>query len=204
MTMKLNSILSYAIILFLSFFVFQPKSIHANEGQFELQSSLNNDSQCLAYSVEVQTNKYSLLITCRGLVYPPLPPNTNSYILWADGADTKNPTKLTNLLFGKGSAKKDGKFNRLFVTLERGDPKQPTGPTIMSSTIQEFTFSKPIVSQSDPNVQITGPSTSPIATPTPIVTKQPFWQTGLGKLIIIITGGFIIFVFILMVYGKRK
>jgi len=202
--MKLNSILTYTTVLTLTFLALRIQPILANEGEFKLQSSLNNDSQCLAYSVEVQTNKYSLLITCRGLVYPPLPPNTDSYILWADGADTKNPVKLTNLLFGKGSAKKDGKFNRLFVTLERGNPKQPTGPTIMSSTIQEFTFNRPVVSQPDPNVQIANPTAAAIATPTPIATKQPFWQTGLGKLIIIITGGFIIFVFILMVYGKRK
>ncbi len=201
--MKTKLILACAFFAFVWHFHLTG-NIFANEGQFFLQSSLDNDSQCLAYSVEVETNKYNILITCRGLIYPPLPPDSDSYILWADGADTRNSVKLTNLRFGKGAAQKTDKFNRLFVTLERGNPRQPTGPTIMSASLRSYDFdripqieqpSSPDESAADPNVR---------ATPSPTQTRQPFWQTGLGRIIIIITAGFLIFIFILMVYGKRK
>lgn len=203
--MKIKLILS-CLITVVALIALRPHQALANEGSFFLQSTLNNDSQCLAYSVEVKSDEYHLLITCRGLVYPPLPPDSDSYILWADGGAVRTPVKLTNLLFGKGSATIKSKFDRIFVTLEGGNPKQPTGPTIMSATLKPYEFTQ-LSSNNRPtpasNVSISN-TTQPQITPTPQTIKQPFWQTGLGKLIIIITGGFLIFLFILMVYGKRK
>lgn len=177
-----------------------PNKVNANEGQFFLKSSLDNRAECLATSVEVELNTYTILITCRGVVYPPLPPALDSYILWAEGEEKNNPIFLVDIKFGKGQATVKGRFDRLFVTLERGIPKQPTGPTIMSAPIRPFDFDR-IVREINSNEEYITP-TPPI--PTPKLVSQPFWDSNFGKLIIVITTGFLIFIFIIIVYGKRK
>ena len=183
--------------------------VQANAGEYVLRSEPGRNAQCLAYSVKIETDYY-IIVTCRNLVYPPTSDQQyNSYILWAEGEDLKKPVKLVDLLRGTGFAKIKKPFDRLFVTLEPNNKvRAPSGPTIMQGSRQAFAFDLTPTPTPTPEVkkQANGNNRPTVTTPDQPEpgSKVSFWQSTFGKLLIIITAGFVIFIVILIIYTRRQ
>lgn len=200
------------LVIGIAITMFSTQVTHANEGRFLLLAQNGRDYRCLAFSVETKLSEYEILVSCRGLIYPPQPPELDSYILWADGGNQENPVKLADLSFGKASAKLKNRFTRLFVTLEKGSPKTPTGPIAMQGTIQTFNFEttqginlEPVPTNTPTQtISPTDETTTPEATTEAETNRSSFWQTTFGKIILVVTAGFIIFIVIVIVYSRRN
>lgn len=211
---KRHALLICSFVLALVGFLTMTDSAHANEGRFVLRNIVGGQSRCLAFSIDAEKD-YQVIITCRGLVYPPNPPAIDRYIVWASDGDLKQPQKLGDLLRGNARATIKSKFNRIFVTVEDGDPKQPAGPVVMEGNIQDYDFqltAQDVIVSTPTPLATNTPTIAPnqagspdVATPTPVSTEDSpsFWSTGFGKVIIIITAGFLIFIFIVIIYSRR-
>lgn len=132
------------IILALTLFTLAsrlPSSILASEGTVELRSTTGQPYRCYAASLLMEDLAYTILITCRDLIYPVDNPRIFTYALWATPKDTSTPVLLGFLGFGKATFRIVQPFSNLFVTTEEnpGTP-QPTGPVVMRGDVQTISF----------------------------------------------------------------
>jgi hypothetical protein len=90
----------------------------ASEGNTTLQSIIGGDSTCDAKSALMADNRYTILITCKDLLYPPTS-DTNAYVVWATPTGGGSAFRLGALGFGRAEFKTQNPFSALFVTRER-------------------------------------------------------------------------------------
>lgn len=130
----------FSLTLFLFLFIFSIKLIDASEGTFELRSTVGQESRCFAASLLMQDRAYTILITCRDLIYPAEFDLTN-YILWAQPIDGSKAVNLGQLGYGKATVRTTKAFSSLFVTTE-GNPgvREPAGKLVMKGNNIPVTF----------------------------------------------------------------
>lgn len=127
-------------IFFLVLFYFAPTPAWASEGNIELRNTTNQDMRCFASSVLMPDFNYSLIISCRGLIYPPAT-DLFSYVLWSTSATDGKIGKLGELGVGKASFQTATPFSSLFVTQEPNNGvSNPSNRTVMQGSVQSITF----------------------------------------------------------------
>lgn len=170
---------------------------HASEGQTNLQSVIGDNSTCNAKSALMTDNRYTILITCKDLIYPPTP-DTNAYIVWATPSDGDNPVRLGALGFGRAQFRTPESFSNLFVTRERvnsqnlGSIRTP-GTVVMRGNVAvdptaPVIFEEPVPAEEEI-----------IATPAPRVTSSLLGRIGTGVAVTIIA---IIVIVVMLVIVK--
>ena len=121
-------------------FIIANKDAYAVEGVVELRSTKGEDNRCYAPYVFMPNANFTILVSCRDLIYPPQPSLFN-YIAWATPTDGKNPIRLGELGVGKASFNTKKPFSDLFVTIEQSrNPKTPTGEVIMTGSARGIDF----------------------------------------------------------------
>jgi hypothetical protein len=112
----------------------------ASEGTAELTSPTGTPARCYVSSVLMENYKYSVVVSCRDLIYPPAE-NLFSYVLWANPLDGKNPEKLGELGVGKAEFTTKKPFSDLFVTAEAGkQARSPSTNLVMQGQIEKISF----------------------------------------------------------------
>lgn len=130
-----------SIFLFFLFTFIVPHNAKANAGLIQLRSVTGEEYRCFAASLIMPDKSYDVPVNCVNLIYPPLPPQISSYIMWATPASGKNPLKLGDL--GRGEARFQIKqpFTSLFVTLEAAaNVRTPSKNIIMTGGIEPISF----------------------------------------------------------------
>jgi len=146
------------ILLIITYLVlFTPKNLFASEGIAEIVSTTNEKSRCFAASLLMQDFNYSIIISCRDLIYP-AESDVFYYVIWAEPLENNRPARLGTLDFGKKHLKFNKAFSNLFITAEQNARvKSPTGKIVMRGNIQPISFLE---------------TSQPQATPTPAETDQ--------------------------------
>lgn len=126
--------------VFFGVFVFFTQKTEASEGTIELRSTTRETYRCYATSMLMQDQNYTILVSCRELLYPA--GNTVfTYVLWAQPTDGSAPRRLGELGFGRLNARLNQPFSQLFVTTEpNAGVRAPSGPTVMRGNVQPITF----------------------------------------------------------------
>lgn len=119
--------------------VMTSKATLASEGAIELKATNEQNSHCFFLSVLMVNQQYSLLGTCRNLIYPPQPDALN-YLLWAKPVPVndreKRPIRLTSLESGKIETDTNVAFNELFVTVEKDKfTRSPSDQVVMKGGV---------------------------------------------------------------------
>ena len=138
MTSKSKLIITTSFFLF--FLIFSTKTTRASDGTFEMRSTTGNESRCYASSLLMQDWNYTVLVSCRDLIYPAEFGITN-YVLWAQPTDGSSLMNLGQLGYGKVTFRTNKAFSSLFVTAE-GNPgtREPTGSVVMRGNLNPVTF----------------------------------------------------------------
>jgi hypothetical protein len=63
-------------------------------------------------------NKYTILITCKDLIYPPSV-DTNAYIVWATPLNGGKPVRLGSLGYGRAEFRTANPFSALYISREK-------------------------------------------------------------------------------------
>lgn len=122
-----------SLILFAS-----SSSVLANEGTFELNNKVDENARCWAASVLMQDLNYSILMSCRDILYPG-GTSVFSYVVWANSAQNGTAFKLGTLGLGKVSFRTKTPFNALFVTKESAENvRVPSGEVVMEGGIKSI------------------------------------------------------------------
>ena len=146
----------------LAIFFLSAGQASASEGIIQLRNTIGGQSRCFAESVLMPDFNYTVLVSCRDLVYP-VSSELLSYVLWASPIDGGSPIKLGDLSLGKVEFKTKTAFANLFATQERDNGvKNPGGPLVMRGSVEQI----PLLQ--NPNLA-TEPQTStpPLVTPFP-------------------------------------
>ena len=105
-----------------------------------MQSTIGQPSRCFVSSILTKSFDYSLLVSCRDLIYPPAA-DMFTYILWATSLKDGKPEKIGELGIGKGEFKIKEAFSNLFVTKERdGKARSPSEFIVMQGGVQPLNF----------------------------------------------------------------
>lgn len=138
MRIKLFPLVFFLALLFLALF---PKNTLASDGMTELRSVTGKGYRCVAYSLLMQDNVYTILVSCEDLIYPIDPPTLNSYVLWATPKAAGDPVRIGELGLGKITTRIDKPFSSLFVTTElNGGVRSPSGNVVMRGSLKPATF----------------------------------------------------------------
>lgn len=137
--MQFIKILGISIFILALFFV-AAASTRASEGTAELRSTVGQPSRCFVSSTLMKDFSYSLLVSCRDLIYPPAP-DMFAYLLWAISPKDGKFEKIGELGVGKAEFKTDKAFSGLFVTKERSSRVgSPSEPIIMQGDMRPIGF----------------------------------------------------------------
>lgn len=185
----------FIAILTLGFFYFFPsRAAHASEGTVELQSTTGQASRCLVTSVLMTDLNYTLLTSCRDLIYPPAV-DLFTYVVWSSPLQAgQKSVRLGELAFGKSEFRTNLAFSSLFVTAEQtGGVNSPSGIVVMQGQVQPVIFlagpPKPTITPS-PAEEIKQPA------PTPTATKSGTLLSGVRRVLIIVLIVILVFVII--------
>lgn len=112
-----------------------------NEGNVQLENTINTDQRCFAMSTKIQNSRYNILVDCRNLVYP-IGDDKSVYMLWAQPSNqSQRPARLGALEYGKKIFSTSVPFSSLFVTLEKdSSTRNPSGDKIMEGEIIPIDF----------------------------------------------------------------
>ncbi len=137
---EIASKLIFTTLFFLSLFGLATKTARGSDGTFEMRSTQGTDSRCYASSLLMQDWNYTILVSCRDLIYPAENGITN-YVLWAEPTDGSGLLNLGQLGYGKITFRSNKAFSSLFVTPE-GNPgvREPTGSVVMRGVLNPVTF----------------------------------------------------------------
>jgi hypothetical protein len=132
--------LLFGFFLFLQPFLFNNKTASASEGIIEIRSTTNESYRCFAASVQLVNLNYSILVTCRDLLYP-TGGELFYYVVWADPVDSDRLINLGDLGYGKINFTSRSAFTDLYVTAEK-NPKVrvPEGQTVMRGSVKRIEF----------------------------------------------------------------
>jgi hypothetical protein len=121
-------------------FVFYTNTVSASEGTVELRSTTGASYKCFIASIQMKDLNYTVLITCRDLLYP-AGEDIFNYILWGNPVDGGRPFKLGALGLGRQNYKTKNSFSSLFVTTEASNKvKSPSGTTVMRGDLKKISF----------------------------------------------------------------
>ncbi len=169
----MKHILRYLLIFsaFLVFFSASSKIARASEGTIEMRSSTREAYRCYASSVLMQDQNYTILVSCRELIYP-AGNEVFSYVLWAQPADGSAPRRLGELGYGRLQARMNVPFTSLFVSTEANPGVgKPTGPIVMRGDVTPIRFLDRATTPTPTSINASGDTsssdTSTTLTPTP-------------------------------------
>jgi hypothetical protein len=136
--MKIVKILIGAIAITLALYL--ADELIASEGTVELRSTTGNNYRCYTSSLLMQDLNYTILVSCRDLIYP-AGFDIFNYVLWATPADGDKPIKLGKLDFGKKQFRIKKAFSNLFITTEQdAGVRSPAGEVVMRGGVQPISF----------------------------------------------------------------
>ena len=183
--MKKN--LFYIIALSISLLSLSTKLASASEGTFELKNQVGEDARCYVFSELMPDQRYSMLVSCRDIIYPGGTEVFN-YVVWANPLSGGNPVRLGTLDLGKVSFKTDKPFTSLFVTKEINErPKSPAGSVVMKGNLKTITFLDSKQAADNPSSEL-GDSE---VTPTPTAKANPITNNNVFR--ILAAGGIVAF-----------
>lgn len=170
--------------------------VSASEGKTTLRNTIGQDATCDAKSALMTDNKYTILITCRDLTYPPSV-DTNAYIVWATPLNGGKPTRLGSLGYGRAEFRTSNPFASLFISREKvntqslGRLAEP-GTIVMRGNVDIDPAAPPLIEE--------GSEEGITATPTPKpVTSSLISKIGTGAIITIVS---IVMIIIMLVIVK--
>jgi hypothetical protein len=132
-------LLSFIFTLLFAFFL-NTNIAYASEGTVELRSTTSASYKCYASSIQMKDLNYTVLVTCRDLLYP-AGEDIFNYVLWANPTDGGKPFRLGTLGLGRVATKTKKTFSSLFVTTEAdGKAKSPSGTTVMRGDLTKIKF----------------------------------------------------------------
>jgi len=127
-------------LLFVAFlFLITTDKAIASEGTAELRSTVNQTTRCYASSLLMEDNAYTILVSCRDLIYP-AEQNVTYYVLWAQPTDGSNPVNLGYVGYGKITVRMGQPFSSLFVTTESNPGSVPAGRVVMRGNVTSISF----------------------------------------------------------------
>lgn len=189
----------------------QPKNANASEGTAQLKNVIGNDIRCSVYSVLMEDHIYTVLVSCRDLIYP-ADAGVFSYVLWANPLTGSGPIKFGELSRGKATFRSDRAFTLLFVTREK-DPatNAPSPDVVMSGVITPDPFLSNPANSNTPtrvaNPQNFGEIIGPSPIPTPIIPPASAASRA-GRFVaaggIIALGGILLLIVIIVFITRPK
>lgn len=157
--MQFIKILGISLFTLALFFLAAP-SARASEGTVELQGTTGQNSRCFTTSILMSNFNFSLVVSCRELIYPPAA-DMFSYVLWATSLKDAKPIKLGELGVGKAQFQTNSAFSSLFVTKERnGGVREPSDALVMQGAVKPIDL---LEGPARPAPEV--PSISPTPTP---------------------------------------
>lgn len=121
-------------------FLIKPSSSLASEGTVELRNNNGENARCFAASVLMQNLQYTILVSCRDIIYPGGTDIFN-YVVWAMPLEDDKPFQLGTLGLGKVEFNTKTAFRTLFVTKEvNSRTRSPEGPVVMQGNVQRITL----------------------------------------------------------------
>jgi len=144
----------------------------ANEGEYKLRNVTGASARCMAYSVLMQDRRFSVLMSCRDIVYP-AGTDVFNYVVWAEAPDG-DLERLGTLGFGKVEFRTNKPFNALFVTQEKSErPRNPGGPVQMRGSFGQIEFLYGPQGQGDTGNNLNLPTDlAPTESPAPAKTSS--------------------------------
>ena len=183
-------IIGIFLILFLAF----TRTASANEGTVTMSSA--EGVSCQVFSVEVVASKYSVLVRCANLIYPPSSTATY-YFVWSALSDER-PNRLGDLQLGRAEFNASEPFDRLFVTIEqRKNPLNPSNEEVMEGTLRPFVFDgAPVEEFTQPTATPRAQATTPPGQPTSALARITSFllRGGIIVLIIVAIGGAVYYI----------
>ena len=159
-------LLSFIFALLFAFF-FNTNTTYASEGTVELRSTTGASYKCYVSSIQMKDLNYTVLITCRDLLYP-AGEDIFNYVLWASPTDGGKPFRLGTLGLGRASTKTKKAFSNLFVTTEANSKaKSPSGTTVMSGDLKKIKFLEGPLTPGEEEKEEEGEISEETLTPTP-------------------------------------
>ncbi len=153
-------VLTFSLLSLLA--ISNPKNANANVGTANIRSTTSEDYRCFAASLIMPDKTYLVSVNCANLIYPPLPPEVSSYVLWGTPPTGKGVIKLGDLAKGEARFVVKQSFTSLYVTIEPNvGAKIPSKNIIMSGNIEPISFLQ----------RPTSPT--PTIEPTKAATEQP-------------------------------
>jgi hypothetical protein len=201
--MKIKRLLITGFLMGLGLFLTVSPSA-ASEGTIEMKSTVDQPTGCFILSVKTSHNQYSLLGTCRYLIYPPDDQNLY-YVLWAKPLEEdKRMNRLTKLDYGKFNTTSRSAFSELIVTKEKSTfISAPSEEIVLKGTVQPVPLAESdqlITSQSENN-QVT-PSQD-VETMEEAIFPEVSSQKGLSSTIFIVVAGLTALGFLLFIVLRR-
>lgn len=191
------------LFIFSALFFLKPiKTIQASEGISKIRSVSGGTFRCFLSSLQTQTLKYKILVSCRDLLYPA---NTGaySYVMWANPEDGGKPDKLGPLGLGKAEFETKKAFTSVFVTTETNDKvRTPSKTVVMRGTLEPLAFlDKPSATAPTPTDK---PSLGPENGQE--TSSQNRLATALKRagLVIALAGLFIVIIFLFVLTRSRR
>ena len=134
--MKKILVALFSIILV---FIIFSSDVFASEGFIKLENS-EASTRCFVQSAMTGANQFSLVVSCRDLIYPPSEDMIH-YGLWAEPLNGGSPAYLGTLGLGRRTAEVKLPFSSLFVTAELSDkPKSPSDRRILFGEVRSIEF----------------------------------------------------------------
>jgi hypothetical protein len=136
--MRIAKVFAAITITLLTFWL--TKEAYASEGTVEIGSITGANYRCFAASLLMQDLNFTMLVSCRDLIYP-AEPDIFNYVLWAQPIEDKNPVKLGTLDFGKKEFRINKPFSSLFITTEQNPGvRSPEGNVVMQGQVRAINF----------------------------------------------------------------
>ncbi|OGM28531.1 hypothetical protein A2801_03750 [Candidatus Woesebacteria bacterium RIFCSPHIGHO2_01_FULL_41_10] len=173
-----------AILGVVAFLFASVSSVSASEGVTELRNIVGEDSRCVAYSVLMENNKFTILLNCRDILYPG-GTSILHYVVWTQPIGGGNPLRMGTVGLGKKEFATSKPFSGIFVTKESSSsPKSPQGPVMMQGNVRSSELLE--TRTEDRPVEInTEESTDETQTPSPTAEPQ---RSSLGTRLLVIGG----------------
>lgn len=171
-------------------------NVSASEGKTTLRNTIGQDATCDAKSALMTDNKYTILITCKDLIYPPST-ETNAYVVWATPLSGGKLTRLGSLGYGRAEFRTANPFISLIVSREKvntqslGRLSDPT-TVVMRGNVDIDPAAPPLIEEGLVEDEI-------VATPTPRPASSLISKIGTGAIITIVS---IVMIIVMLVIVK--
>ena len=157
-----------------------PKQVGASDGTVELISTTNKDYRCFAASLLMQNNSYTIVTSCRDLLYPGDEKVIN-YVVWVNPKEGGAPIRLGVLGYGKAQYNTKTPFSSMFVSVEENpNVKEPSGTIVMRGNVKPIGIFETTPTKTPENTQ-EGQDTTTTQTQTEKPSTRDRIVTGLKR-----------------------